>query len=53
MSGRKPGDRWQKAARNAAIRAQFDGKNYAELARRWGLSKRMIRLIVDRPSPRK
>ena len=47
--GPKPGDRWRKAARNAAIRAQFDGTNHAALARRWGLSERMIRIIVDAP----
>ena len=54
-SGRKPGDRWRKAARNAMIRAQFNGTNYKALAKRWGLSDRMIRLIVDSPprSPRK
>lgn len=44
--GRKPGERWRKEARNAQIRTEFHGENYAELASRWGLSARMIRYIV-------
>ena len=34
--------------RDAKIRAAFNGRNYEELAVRWGLSVRRIRYIIDR-----
>ena len=38
--------------RDAAIRAGFDGRNYDELARRFRLSSRQVRRIVDEPRRR-
>jgi len=40
--------------RNRVIRREFDGANIRELARRWGLSARHVRYIVNPPrtSPR-
>ena len=35
--------------RDEAIRAGFDGRNYDELARRFRLSQRQVRRIVDEP----
>ena len=35
----------------AAIRAQFNGANHAELAKRHGVSERQVRRIVDRRRP--
>lgn len=32
--------------RNEMIRSSFDGKNYEELASRWGLTARSIRRII-------
>ena len=37
----------ERPARNAEIRAAFRGDNHGELARRYGLSVRHIRRIVD------
>ena len=37
----------ERPARNAEIRAAFRGDNHRELARRYGLSSRHIRRIVD------
>ena len=45
--GPKRGRRADKVARNARIAAEFDGSNWLELSRRWGLSERMIRYIVS------
>lgn len=39
--------------RNEKIREQFDGQNYTELAKAWGLTVRMIRYIVDEPRRQK
>lgn len=36
-----------RAARDRAIRAEFNGKNHRELARRYGLTVVWIRAIVD------
>lgn len=44
--GCKPGRRKAKVERNARIRSEFDGDNWAELAERWGMTERMIRYIV-------
>jgi|Deesub1362A_J573_1020465.scaffolds.fasta_scaffold33490_1 Mor family transcriptional regulator len=38
--------------RNRVIRREFDGANIRELARRWGLSARHVRHIVNPPGPR-
>lgn len=38
--------------RNAAIRRDFNGANIKQLARRWGLSARHVRHIVNPPRPR-
>ncbi len=43
----------ERRGRNARIRGAFDGTNYATLARRYGLSARQVRRIVDRPRRRK
>lgn len=45
--GPKHGRRAAKADRNARIVADFDGSNWDELSRRYGLSERMIRYIVS------
>lgn len=37
--------------RNRAIRSEFDGANIRELSRRWGLSARHVRQIVNPSSP--
>ena len=39
--------------REAAIRAAFDGQNYAHLARQYRMSTRQVRRIVDHPQPKK
>lgn len=39
--------------RNAAVRRQFDGRNYAALALAHGLTERQIRRIVDTPRTRR
>lgn len=39
----------KRAQRNAAIRAAFNGRNIAELARQHGISPRRVRQIVERP----
>ncbi len=45
-------DRSLLEVRNAAIRRDFDGANIKLLARRWGLSARHVRHIVNPPRPR-
>ena len=37
--------------RNAAIRREFDGANVKHLSRRWNLSARHVRYIVNPPRP--
>lgn len=37
-----------KTARNAAIRAEFNGRNVRDLARKYGISARMVYLIVQK-----
>ena len=37
-----------KSARNAAIRAEFNGRNVRELARKYGISVRMVYMIVQK-----
>lgn len=37
-----------KSARNASIRAEFNGRNVRELARKYGISVRMVYLIVQK-----
>lgn len=34
--------------RDEAIRREFDGRNYQALARKYGISKRQVRRVVDR-----
>jgi len=43
----------KQAEKAAAILAEFDGMNHAALAEKFGLSSRMIYLIVNRASERK
>lgn len=43
-------DRSLLCLRNQAIRRDFNGANIKELARRWGLSARHVRHIVNPPS---
>jgi len=38
-----------KTWRNHRIRGLFEGNNYDELAKEWGLGKRQVRQIVDLP----
>ncbi|MCB2188173.1 MAG: hypothetical protein KQJ78_17275 [Deltaproteobacteria bacterium] len=42
-------DRSLLSLRNQAIRREFNGANIKELARRWGLSARHVRAIVNPP----
>lgn len=37
-----------RAWRDEQIRLEFNGRNHRELARRWGLTVRQVRRIVDR-----
>lgn len=39
------------ALRNQVIRREFDGANVKQLARRWNLSSRHLRHIVNPPRP--
>lgn len=45
-------DRSLLAQRNAAIRCEFNGANIKQLARKWSLSARHVRHIVNPPRPR-
>jgi Mor family transcriptional regulator len=44
-------DQQRRAGRDAAIRAQFNGRNIGELARKHGVSARWVRKIVGSGAP--
>ena len=45
------GDRLRRALRNVRIRAEFDGRNVPDLARRYHMSEMQIRAILKRGRP--
>ena len=46
--GSELAEAYRRALRNQRIRAMFDGRNYRELAGRFGLTQRQLRRILHR-----